>query len=228
MNGDGIFALASGAAIIGVLHTLACPDHYLPFAAMAGARKWSYAKTMSITFICGMGHLLFSIIIGFAGVVFGAALGIMEGIDNARSETVKWLFLAFAVFYIFYGLKHAFSQNLCHRCGTEHISEKVKEESLRKNGVFWALFMIFIFGPCEALIPMLMYPAAGFNWFGVVSVTLAFSLSTVAVMMALVSLLFFGIKKIEVPGLERWGHFATGFVLLACALFMIFAHSHAH
>lgn len=226
---NGILTLIITAASIGVLHTLACPDHYLPFAAMAGARKWSFSKTMLITFICGMGHLLFSLIIGFIGIAFGAALGIMEGIDETRSETVKWLFLAFAIFYILYGLKYAIGKNSHCHCGIEEIAEKTNDKSLRKSGVFWVLFMIFIFGPCEALVPMLMYPAASFNWLGVAAVTLTFSLSTVAVMMTLVSLLYFGIKQVEIPGLERWGQLATGFVLLACALFMIFAHeAHAH
>ncbi len=45
------------AASLGLLHTLLGPDHYLPFAMMARAGRWSRAKTAFITLACGLGHV---------------------------------------------------------------------------------------------------------------------------------------------------------------------------
>jgi len=51
----------------------------------------------------------------------------------------------------------------------------------------WALFTIFVFGPCEPLIPILMYPAATKSgFFGVLMVVLVFGSVTVATMLAAV------------------------------------------
>jgi len=62
------------AASIGFFHTLLGPDHYLPFVMMSWARKWSAAKTLLITFVCAVGHIASSVVLGFVGVGFGTAV----------------------------------------------------------------------------------------------------------------------------------------------------------
>ena len=39
----------------------------------------------------------------------------------------------------------------------------------------WVLFLIFVFGPCEPLIPLVMYPAAKHNIQGAIIVAILFS-----------------------------------------------------
>ncbi len=58
------------AASIGFFHTLLGPDHYIPFIVISKARKWSMWKTNLITFLCGIGHVGSSILIGFIGILF--------------------------------------------------------------------------------------------------------------------------------------------------------------
>ncbi|MCK4502889.1 MAG: hypothetical protein KAU22_07615, partial [Desulfuromonadales bacterium] len=76
-----IFVLAGTAASIGFLHTILGPDHYLPFIAMAKARSWSGAKTAVITILCGLGHVLGSILLGLVGVFFGIVVFKLESIE---------------------------------------------------------------------------------------------------------------------------------------------------
>ena len=52
------------ALSLGFIHTVLGPDHYLPFVAMAGARKWPKLKTFFVTFLCGLGHIFSSVAIG--------------------------------------------------------------------------------------------------------------------------------------------------------------------
>ena len=66
-----ISLLVGTAATIGFVHTFFGPDHYLPFIVLAKARQWNIFRTLTITFICGLGHVLSSIILGFIGVVIG-------------------------------------------------------------------------------------------------------------------------------------------------------------
>ncbi len=49
----------------------------------------------------------------------------------------------------------------------------------------WVLFVIFLLGPCEALIPLLMFPAATESWATLFLVTGTFGLATVATMLGL-------------------------------------------
>ena len=70
-----ILLLSFTAASIGFIHTLFGPDHYLPFIMMARARNWPVYKTAWITFLCGLGHVGSSILIGAIGITVGASIG---------------------------------------------------------------------------------------------------------------------------------------------------------
>jgi len=45
---------------------------------MGKARKWSLGKTMWITSLCGLGHVIGSIALGLIGAALGVALGKLE------------------------------------------------------------------------------------------------------------------------------------------------------
>ena len=54
--------LLFSAASIGFVHTLIGIDHSLPFVVLGRARGWSLRKVWSITFLCGFGHVLSSVL----------------------------------------------------------------------------------------------------------------------------------------------------------------------
>ena len=80
----------------------------------------------------------------------------------------------------------------------------------------WILFTIFVFGPCEPLIPILMYPAAKGHLWDVVLVTVVFGSTTLATMTTVVVLACAGISATSFDRLTRYGHALAGFVILAC------------
>lgn len=82
----------------------------------------------------------------------------------------------------------------------------------------WILFTVFLFGPCEALIPMVMFPAAEGSTAGVVAVTALFGVTTITTMTLIVAAACFGIQAIRWPAAERYGHLMAGGVVLACGL----------
>jgi ABC-type nickel/cobalt efflux system permease component RcnA len=82
----------------------------------------------------------------------------------------------------------------------------------------WALFILFLFGPCEPLIPLLMYPAMEGDAVGVLAVVLPFTAVTLAAMAAAVALLYHGSLALPFPRLGRYAHACAGLVLLACGI----------
>ena len=74
------------AAWIAFLHTVAGPDHYLPFIVMSRSGRWSMAKTTWITLLCGMGHVLSSVVLGVAGVALGIAVAKLQAIEFFRGD----------------------------------------------------------------------------------------------------------------------------------------------
>lgn len=84
----------------------------------------------------------------------------------------------------------------------------------------WVLFTLFVFGPCEPLIPFLMVPAAQRSIWGLVWVTSVFAAATLATMLAAVALGLFGLGRIASPALERYAHALAGLVVTACGVAM--------
>ncbi|MFH1864518.1 MAG: hypothetical protein ABIK85_01420, partial [Candidatus Eisenbacteria bacterium] len=79
----------------------------------------------------------------------------------------------------------------------------------------WILFLIFVFGPCEPLIPILMFPAARGSISHVVVVATVFGVVTIGTMLAVVMASYYGLAKVRVKSMERYGHALAGFALFA-------------
>ncbi|MBI2092047.1 MAG: sulfite exporter TauE/SafE family protein [Deltaproteobacteria bacterium] len=221
------------AAIIGFIHTLAGPDHYLPFIMMAKAKKWSHLKTAIVTVACGIGHVASSVILGLIGIAFGIALHKLKLIESFRGNIAAWALTAFGFTYMIWGIWKAL-KNISHahphihEDGAEHrhehshaLSHSHLHESGKINITPWILFTIFVFGPCEPLIPILMYPAATENIGSLLPVILIFSIATIGTMLAMVYLSLFGLNRIRLRMFERYSHaiaggaiFLSGFAIL--------------
>ena len=66
--------LLVAAISISVLHTLTGPDHYIPFIAIGKAKKWSLRRTIFWTIVCGIGHVMSSVLLALGGVALGFSL----------------------------------------------------------------------------------------------------------------------------------------------------------
>ena len=229
MTGEMII-LAGTAATIGLVHTIFGPDHYLPFIVLSKARKWGVGKTALITFWCGLGHILGSVILGFIGIGIGAAIFSIETIESFRGEIAVWFLIAFGFTYSVWGIhralrsrqhlhKHLHENGELHSHTHNHVTDHTHVHSEKSGSLTpWVLFIIFIFGPCEPLIPLIMYPAAEHNMMSVALVATIFGVTTIATMMAIVLASRYGLSKISVPGLERYSHAMAGLSILLCGV----------
>ncbi|MFA4991222.1 MAG: sulfite exporter TauE/SafE family protein [Candidatus Omnitrophota bacterium] len=219
------------AAALGFMHTVFGPDHYVPFIVMSKARKWSLMKTAALTLLCGMGHILSSVAIGVAGIMFGISVMKLEALEAFRGNIAGWLLIIFGFTYFVWGLHrairnkpHAHFHDHMRESGHTHVhshsGEHVHAHALEKkaNITPWVLFTIFVFGPCEPLIPILMYPAAKNNFMGVVMVTAIFGLVTIATMFTIVMVSLFGIKFLPMARLERYSHALAGATIFLCGI----------
>jgi len=220
--------LLATAASIGFGHTLLGPDHYVPFVAMAQARGWARTKTVWITLVCGVGHIAGSILLGIVGILAGLGVERLEMTESVRGSVAAWLLIAFGLVYLVWGLRRAFRHRHSPEDGVEHAHphrsahEHHHRPAGKKSLTPWILFLIFAFGPCEALIPMLMYPAARHDFWFVGMVVAVFALATLATMLGAVLLLTFGLSKAPTGSLERYSHALAGGMILACGVSIVF------
>jgi sulfite exporter TauE/SafE len=232
MNEMSVLLMSAGT--LGVIHTLLGPDHYLPFIVLSKARKWTRTRTLWITFISGVGHVTGSVILGMIGIAMGISLSRLEAIESSRGSLVGWMLIAFGMLYTSYGIykyfkkgahKHlpAFLRPRSIRHSDLHFHEMEMEEEDKTGRLTpWILFLIFVFGPCEVLIPMLVYPAAKHSGLGVFLVALVFGIATVGTMLLVVMLGYQGLSLVKFKGREHQLHLFAGLVILAAGAGMQF------
>lgn len=215
------------AASIAFLHTILGPDHYVVFTAMGKARRWSLARTLRVTLFCGAGHVLSSVIIGGVGILLGARLVALVEIEGVRGNLAGWALLAFGLMYFAWGLRKA---GRSHRHSHIHIHEDVVHDHEhdhhsdhshvhQKPGdtiTPWAMFIVFVLGPCEALIPLFMYPAAQQSSGLVIAVATVFGAVTLLTMLACVTVTTLGLEKLKLPSSGRYSHAVAGASIVVC------------
>jgi nickel/cobalt exporter len=230
---NSIAILSATAISIGFVHTILGPDHYLPFIVMSQAKKWTLRKTMIITFFCGIGHVLSSIVLGIVGIAIGISVTKLVSIESFRGNIAAWLFIAFGLVYMIISIrtlikKKRHSHSHFHQGGEKHVHEhdhKKEHTHIHQEEGFqttpWVLFLIFVFGPCEPLIPLLMYPAAKNNFHGAILVAILFSIVTIATMMAVVLVFNLGLNKINLKPIEKYSHLIAGTMIFFSGLLIL-------
>jgi sulfite exporter TauE/SafE len=238
-----IWILAGTAASLGLVHTVIGPDHYLPFIVMSRARNWTLRKTLFVSFLAGLGHILSSVVLGFVGIALGIAVAKLEGVESARGEIAAWLLIGFGLAYFVWGMRRAWKGKPHahahlhghggpheHPHGPEHgvhehvHSHEIAEhahphgEEKKANITPWVLFTIFVFGPCEPLIPLVMYPAARHSTAGVALVAAAFGLVTIATMLVIITAASWGARFVRLGKLERYSHALAGLMIFVSGI----------
>lgn len=238
-----IWVLAGTAASLGLIHTVIGPDHYLPFIVISRARNWTLRKTLFVSFLAGLGHILSSVVLGFVGIALGIAVARLEGVESARGEIAAWLLIGFGLAYFIWGMRRAWkgkphTHAHLHGHGGAHEHPHSPERSLHEhahshekaehahlhgeekkaNITPWVLFTIFVFGPCEPLIPLVMYPAARHSTAGVALVAGSFGLVTIATMLIIITAASWGARFVRLGKLERYSHALAGLMIFVSGL----------
>jgi len=195
---------------IAFFHALA-PDHWMPFAAIGRAQKWSKLKLLWITFISGLGHVGSSILFSVIGIALGFSLSKIKALEGNRGQVALWLLIGFGIAYMLWGIKKA----------GQHRHEHFDETKLRKNTVaVWTLFAVVVLGPCEPLIP-LAFLGYNYGWPGVITVSIVFSITTLIMMLGQSLLAFMGVELIKGHIVERYSHAFAGLVIAATGVFVL-------
>ena len=214
---SGSGALVGLAASIGLVHTIIGVDHTLPFIMLARAQKWSLSRLLSITFLCGTGHVLSSVLLGLFGISIGVAIDRLEIIEARRGQMAAWLLIGFGLAYAIWSLHRERKKRSSLQLDLDLPSQRQR----RRLATVCGLFIIAVLGPCEPLIPILMAPAFDQMWTTVVGIILVFSLVTVGTMCLLVTIGYFGLKLPSFSFLERYVHTASGLAIAGSGLAIV-------
>jgi len=184
-----------------------------------------------VTALCGVGHVAGSVALGAVGILFGFSLSRLEAFESSRASWAAWALILFGLLYTLWGIRrvargHSHAHLHGHENGTvhdhdhshskDHLHPHASGSGSRMTP--WVLFVIFLLGPCEALIPLLMFPAATESWTTLFLVTGTFGAATVATMLGLVFAGLEGIQRLPFPQAQRYSHALAGVTILLCGV----------
>ena len=222
--------LLGAAAAVAVTHTALGPDHTLPFVMLSRARGWSRARTVAVTIVCGIAHVLSSVVLGMVGLAIGAGLGWFQRAEGIRGDWAAWALVGLGAAYALWGVRRALRRSSglephaheghvhVHPGGTTHHHHSHHHDP----STFWALFIVFALGPCEPLLPLFLVPASRGDWMLAGVTAAVFGLVTIVTMAVLVLAAHAGLERLPLGKLERWSHAAAGTVIAASGLAILF------
>ena len=205
--------LGTAASLAGV-HTLLGIDHSLPFVALGRARGWTLGRTLVVTVLCGAGHVASSVVIGAVGVGLGIATDALLWLESTRGELAAALLIGFGLAYAAW----AVWRGLRERDGTRLQGRRAGADRYTP----WALFIVFVLGPCEPLIPLMVVPGMARDWIAVGAVVGVFGLLTVGAMLLAVAAAWHGIALLGAGRIGRHADVAAGLVVAASGAAVLF------
>ena len=208
-------ALLLSAASVAFIHTLAGPDHYLPFIAIAKSRGYGLGKTLVWTALCGVGHVGSALLIAGIFSVFAKWLAAerFEWLQQNQSDLAAYLLIGIGAAYLLHSLRHRW----LHRHGGAHHHLHSLQREKGGGITIWVVFIVFILGPCEALFPVLA-AATVMGSGAVVASTLVFSAVTIATMLAAVAAGMLGLRACRINALQNYAHEIAGATIAACGI----------
>ncbi|AFL97859.1 hypothetical protein [Ornithobacterium rhinotracheale] len=225
-----LLALAITSISISFVHTASGPDHYLPFIVLSKSKRWSMFKTTFIVIICGLGHVLSSVLLGLVGVFLGWQLNKISWFQDIRGNVSGWALLIFGVAYLVYAIIQVV-RNKPHKhfdvMGDdvyvyEHNHSEIVMPQNRIKVTPLVLFAIFVMGPSEPLIPLLFYSGINRSVTEIVVLIVSFTTCTVLTMLLMVMLGRYGYTLIQSQNFEKYMNVISGAVVTLCGVGVVF------
>jgi sulfite exporter TauE/SafE len=225
-----LYYLIITAITVSFIHTLTGPDHYVPFIALSKANNWSVSKTIAWTVICGIGHVGSSVLLGLGGIALGWSLSRISWLEGIRGGIAGWIMLTIGICYLAYSalqlrknkLHKHFDMNEGEMYVYEHKEGQLVLPQHRRRVTPWIMFIVFVLGPCEPLIPLLSFPGAKQSVVGAAILVAVFGFFTLVTMVTLVLLGYYGIGSFKTNKLEKYIDVLAAGSVVVCGAGMVF------
>jgi len=204
----GLSQIIVGAFLLSIVHA-SIPNHWIPLVALSKSEKWTEKFTLNATFIAGFSHtlstIIIGIIVGFIGYKLSASYSIIVGV------IAPGLLVLLGIIYLALSIR----ANKHHHHNHEINLNGAKKKST--VGIITALTISMFLSPCLE-IEAYYFIASKHGWQGIITVSLIYTIITIAGMLLLVWLGMKGVKKINSHFLEHHEKTITGIILIFLGL----------
>jgi len=198
----GLSQIIIGAFLLSTLHA-SIPNHWIPLVALSKAERWKEKSTMGITAIAGFSHtlstIIIGIIVGFLGYRLSGSYSFIVGVIAPS------LLILLGIIYLGLSIK-----------ANKHHHHEIQIDDVKKKttaAIIITLTVSMFFSPCLE-IEAYFFVASKLGWEGIITVSVIYTIITIAGMLLLVWLGMKGVKKIKSHFLEHHEKTITGFLLV--------------
>lgn len=218
----------ASAATIALLHAI-IPSHWLAFALVARAQRWTAARAVAVTALAGGGHVLVTIVLGL--VVYALGQSALSRIPQYLERTSLSLVLAVLGAYLLVRTLvrreagHVHHGPYCSRHGLSDHATDAAGHSVASSATIGALVVGMTLSPCLDMLPVFV-AAAALPWTSLLLVCAVMFGVTLLGMCTLTWVSLRGLERLKAPWLERYEQAVVGAVLILLSLWLYFGHGH--
>ena len=196
----------AGGFAVAFFHA-ATPTHWLPFVLVGRAQGWSSARTVGVAGVAGLGHSLFTALLGLA--ITGAGHLVEPTLGEAFPRLVGGGLVALGVYYL-----------VRHLLRAQPVPEAEPARRYRSSlAAVAGLVTLVSFTPSDAVLPVYL-ANVGSGWAGFVLLTAMLSLATVLGMVMFTGLFIAGADRLGLHRLEQYELAIVGAGLCAIGMFV--------
>jgi cadmium resistance protein CadD (predicted permease) len=191
---------------VAFLHA-ALPTHWLPFVLVGRGQHWSASKTLGVTFLAGLGHVAFTILLGL--VLVGAGLAVEPKMGDLFGWVVGALMIGLGLFYLWRGR---------HDHGEAGIQTR---RYASDRAAIIALVVLLTLSPCEAFLPIYL-AGVKHGWTGFAALSAVLMAATAGGMLLFTTLSLAGVKRLGLERIARYESTILGVALIAMGVGVAF------
>jgi nickel/cobalt exporter len=221
----------------------AIPSHWLPFVLAGRGQHWSHGKTLGVTALAGLGHVLFTTVLGILVVWLGIETSNLTG--NVFPFIAGGVLILFGLYYLarqarggnhghhhWFGNEHGpshehahddhdhgHSQELAPHGHEHHLSSHERKSDA---AVILGLLAVLTFSPCEGFLPVYL-SGIHYGWSGFFLLSAVLAAATLAGMVVFTWLSLAGLERLKLTPLERYeSAILSGLLILLGIAVMVF------
>jgi len=198
--------LLIGSLLLSVLHAV-IPNHWLPLVAVGKAQHWPRSEALFVTALTALAHASSTIMLGLVVGLLGYGLSAHASLTSIIPPLVLGGL----------GLVYLSLDMLAGHGEHQHVQDRQLKGKRSKISLIATLCVAMFFSPCLEIEAF--YLKAGFHgWWGLLTVSLVYLVTTVVGMVLFVDLALRGARKIRIHVLEHHERRVTGLVLIVLGI----------
>ncbi|VFQ71376.1 unnamed protein product [Cuscuta campestris] len=198
-----------GIATVSLLHSF-IPTHWLPFSIVGRAQKWTLSRTLIVTALGAVLHVLSTSLLGVTAITISNTIAGEETVHKLASLLLIVLGGSYAILF------------LTGKGGVHSHSHNQPMEKMAVAG----LVLVPALSPCATTLPVFL--AVGNSSTMLLLAIIVLLLSTITVMTSLVALSFYGASQLKFHWVERYDKLLVGSVLCLVGILTLLFHDHDH